>query len=115
VHFTADWVVYRVRDLSGASVGAGHKQGFCIEDVYDPNGADVRGQPGRYGCDFMGISAGYGDVYRIDIPGQWVDVTGIPPGEYVLEVEVNPSKDPRFFEPPVWTDDNVASVRIRLP
>jgi hypothetical protein len=44
-----------------------------------------------------------------------VDVTDIPPGEYVLEVEVNPSKDPRFFEPAVWADDNVASQRIRLP
>jgi hypothetical protein len=115
VHFTADWVVYRVLDLGGALVGAGHKQGFCIEDVYDASGAVVRGEPGRYGCDFMGISAGHGDVYARDIPGQWVDVTDLAPGEYVLEVEVNPSKDPRFFEPVAWTSDNAARVRIRLP
>jgi hypothetical protein len=63
----------------------------------------------------MGISAGYGDVYLRDLPGQWVDVTDLPAGEYLLEVEVNPSKDPRFFEPVAWTENNVARVRIRLP
>jgi len=113
-HFT-QFAAYSLLDKTKTLVVRSHKQGFCIEDVYDPSGVYVRGQPGRYHCGDMGITAHYADLYRFDVPGQWVDVTDVPPGEYVLEVEVNPSKDPRFGEPAPWLQNDVARVRVRIP
>jgi hypothetical protein len=69
----------------------GHKQGFCVIDVvlYDI-------APPKYlVCQFQGISVGWADEYHDDLDGQWIDVTGLPAGDYVLEAEVNPE---HFFE-----------------
>jgi hypothetical protein len=113
-HFEASWVEYRLLDSGGALAGFGHKQGFCIEEVYDSTGAFVRGQPGRYHCEDMGIGAGYADIYPAYVPGQWVDVTGLPAGDYTLELHVNPTGDPRFGEETPTLANNVTSVRVRI-
>jgi len=73
---------------------AGNKQGFCVFDVQRftvINGAvdNLLFDNHGYGCGNMGISAGWGDVYGAGTPGQWVVVTGLPPGDYVVENEVN--------------------------
>ncbi len=66
---------------------AGHKQGFCVIDIiqYTP------GTPSRYrSCsNNQGISVGWADEYYWSLSGQWVDVTGVPSGTYILEAEVN--------------------------
>jgi hypothetical protein len=33
---------------------------------------------------------GWADIYDSGLPGQWIDVTGVAPGNYTLEVTVNP-------------------------
>lgn len=38
----------------------------------------------------QGISVGWADTYGIKLPGQWIDVTNVPDGDYILEVETNP-------------------------
>ena len=38
----------------------------------------------------LGISIGYADVYGVNLPGQWVDLTGLPSGQYWLEVIADP-------------------------
>lgn len=38
----------------------------------------------------LGVSVGWADLYSYFIPGQWVEVTGLPDGEYWLEVTVDP-------------------------
>jgi hypothetical protein len=47
---------------------------------YDPTATFVR----------MGVSAGVGDLYWSTVPSQWVDVTGLRPGNYRLLAKVNP-------------------------
>jgi hypothetical protein len=32
------------------------------------------------------------------LPGQWIDVTGVPEGDYELEVEINLQADPYKFD-----------------
>ena len=44
----------------------------------------------KYNCLNQGIQAGWYDNYGSGLTCQWVDITGVPPGTYTLEVTVNP-------------------------
>jgi hypothetical protein len=79
-----------------AEVVTGHKQGFCIMD-FAPAQPTIHGAAPpdplpKYHCGSQGISRGWADTYVFTLDGQWVDVTGLPPGAYVLEAEVNPER-----------------------
>lgn len=63
------------------------KQGFCVIDVWPYMPAP--GVPKYVLCEFQGISVGWADEYYDGLDGQFVDVTDVPPGTYVLEEEVN--------------------------
>lgn len=38
----------------------------------------------------LGISVGWADIYDRNLPGQWVDVTGLADGDYILQVVIDP-------------------------
>lgn len=82
-HFTG-YADYRLLDLEGDEVGAGHKQAFCLIDLDCPVGT-----AGSYRCDNQGISAGCADIYSQGLDCQWVDVTDVPTGQYRLMIEIN--------------------------
>jgi hypothetical protein len=67
---------------------AGHKQGFCAIDVWPYAPVD----PQKYtNCmDVQGVSRGWADEYGFQLDGQWIDITGLEAGLYVLEAEANP-------------------------
>lgn len=85
-HHVANYTNYELVNSAGTVV-TGHKQGFCLGD-------SKQVQPGArrtgYSCDNQGISRGWADVYARFLPCQWIDVTGVPPGEYTLRVILNP-------------------------
>jgi hypothetical protein len=85
-HFNG-FAQYRLRDTSGTEVARGNKIGFCLEDVlpWDPSVSQSR----KYDCTYQGIQKGWADVYE-DVPCQWIDISGVPAGNYILEMEVNP-------------------------
>ena len=78
---------YRLLDASMQVVASGHKQAFCLIDLdqVDPN---ANSNP-VYDCGYQGIQAGWADIYNKELDCQWVDITGVPAGEYLLEVTVN--------------------------
>lgn len=81
---------YRLFTVRWRLVGKALKQGFCLRD--DQRYLWTAG-PGRgYTCDYQGISRGWQDVYGKSLDCQWMDVTGVPPGKYYLEVVVNPNR-----------------------
>lgn len=79
-------------DADPASFGdgfiTGHKQGFCVIDItrYIPTQLSAK----YHSCSSnQGISSGWADTYHYGLDGQWVDITGVEPGLYVLEADVN--------------------------
>jgi hypothetical protein len=86
-HFEA-FADYRLFDLSGRLAAVGNKVGFCLEDLerFDPSGAATP----AYDCTFQGIQRGWADIYNASLPCQYIDVTGVAEGEYVLELEIDP-------------------------
>ena len=85
-HHLAGYAVYELLDANGTVI-SGHKQAFCLQDIQRViAGASSRG----YDCGNQGLSAGWADVYSRTLPCQWIDITGIAPGDYTLRVRVNP-------------------------
>ncbi|XP_077605109.1 lysyl oxidase homolog 1 [Crocuta crocuta] len=72
---------------TGKKVAEGHKASFCLED----STCDF-GNLKRYACTShtQGLSPGCYDTYNADIDCQWIDITDVQPGNYVLKVHVNP-------------------------
>jgi Lysyl oxidase/Chitobiase/beta-hexosaminidase C-terminal domain/Bacterial pre-peptidase C-terminal domain len=85
-HFNG-FAEYRLLNSAGQQVALGQKVGFCLEDVsrWNPN-ANSRAV---YDCDYQGIQAGWSDIYSKNLPGQWIDITGVAPGTYVLEIRLD--------------------------
>ncbi|PYK65642.1 MAG: hypothetical protein DME21_00610 [Verrucomicrobia bacterium] len=86
-HFN-NYANYQLLDSNGQSVATGLKIGFCLLDSirWDANAPSSA----RYNCGNQGIQQGWGDVYYSTLDGQWIDITGVPDGNYTLEMEVNP-------------------------
>jgi hypothetical protein len=90
---------YRIRELLpddgvGAVLTTHEKISYALVDgdEYDLSlpGAPASSHYDSVSDPLVGISVGYADVYSYQLPGQWADVTGLPSGEYWLEVEVDP-------------------------
>jgi hypothetical protein len=96
---------YELRKTSDNSlVAPDQKSGFCLGDRYTPNSNGTRNQnpsPGPYTFNNCapgntaalnlteGISVGYGDEYEPQLEGQYIDVTGVQPGQYVVVHRTN--------------------------
>lgn len=82
----ADYVLY---SADGDVIPVGFKNGFCVIDV----GCNP-GFTGQYGCSNMGISKGCYDIYGSGTTCNWIDVTGVAPGEYKLVLRTNWQRAP---------------------
>ena len=99
------------------------KTGFCLGDRYRTRVA-LAGpspampaftsncgprRPGRLSVS-EGISVGYGDDYAANLEGQYLKLSGLPDGRYVLAHEVNANRRLRESS----YDNNAASVLLAL-
>ncbi|XP_072349003.1 lysyl oxidase homolog 1-like [Scyliorhinus torazame] len=73
---------------TGRKVAEGHKASFCLEDTT----CDF-GHLKRYACTAhtQGLSPGCYDTYNADIDCQWIDITDVQPGKFILKLQVNPN------------------------
>jgi hypothetical protein len=74
-------------DLGPPIPNTGYKQAFCWLDSQRIQGNN----PPRYNCSNQGITAGWADVYGRGLDCQWIDITGLPGGNYQFRVSVNDS------------------------
>ena len=118
IHVEA-WARYRLRQvLPDGSVGEviaqSDKTSFCIIDLQvfrrDLPGFAARGEFHSCASTTQGLSIGWIDVYGKSIPGQSIDVTGVPSGTYWLESEVDP--DDHFVESD--EGNNIERIQVTL-
>jgi hypothetical protein len=114
-------------DSSGARLGAaplreGDKNGFCLIDVNNvafgergdaartyvtcPNGAAIF----QMAEQVNGISAGWADVYNYFLPDQYLEVTGVQDGYYLLETIADPAGTVLESD----ETDNSGEIHIRI-
>jgi hypothetical protein len=113
-HHFDEYARYELRELGGGVVATGHKQAFCLLDTYS---WAWPGTPGTYDCSNQGISRGFSDVYEADLPCQWIDVTDVPPGDYVLRATLNQPRPESALAVLVERDydNNVVEVPVTIP
>ncbi|XP_040054351.2 protein-lysine 6-oxidase [Gasterosteus aculeatus] len=88
-HSMDEFSHYELLDASSQhSVAEGHKASFCLEDT----SCDY-GYYRRFACTShtQGLSPGCYDTYNADIDCQWIDITDVKPGDYILKISVNPN------------------------
>jgi hypothetical protein len=117
----------RGRRVGTAPVKTGRKVSFCMEDeridnpMWGKSGVRPRvykapdclvfaSEDALYDYIVQGLSPGWVDIYEWYLPGQYLDVNGVPNGDYVLETTADP--DNKLVESN--ENNNCGTVLIRL-
>jgi hypothetical protein len=115
-----------VRLDNGKLVGTGVKHGFCFYDNYRYGSINPAyyttssGACGKSSSDTqveMGLSVGWGDIYRYTLPDQYIDITGLTSGRYRLWATAD--DDNWFVESDnsnnfSWIDIQLKSSSVRI-
>ena len=76
---------YRLYKPNGQAIPIGFKNGFCVLDFDGcPDGGTA-----KFSCSNMGISKQCGDIYSAGLDCQWIDITDVDTGNYVMAAKVN--------------------------
>jgi lysyl oxidase len=105
-HFNG-YARYELVNGIGEVVAVGHKQAFCLLDSM-PVQPDAG--PAKFHCGFQGLTRGWADIYDSSLDCQWVDITGVADGDYLLRISINPD---RVIEESTY-DNNTVEVPITL-
>ena len=100
---------YELLNTARTVVVAGHKQGFCFEDSFK---YEDGGKSHGYECSNQGITSGWGDWYYKQLVGQWIDITGVPEGDYIVRVTLN---EVGIFDESANRYSNITEVRVHVP
>jgi len=111
-----DFSNYTLLNLDRTVATRGHKQAFCLEDLLKYDNVKSNG----YTCASQGITSGWADWYFKQLSGQWIDITGLPEGDYIVHSEINfastfnegQNRYPNFVEARIHVPDPRNKVSI---
>ena len=86
------YAAYELLDEAGVVVASGRKNVFCLLDSRYVGGPGIPDSQPSYTCGFQGIQRGWADLYSAGLECQWVDITGLPGGNYSLRITINPDQ-----------------------
>jgi hypothetical protein len=104
-----DFSNYQLLNLDRTVAAQGHKQAFCLEDLLKYTNDN---KSSGYTCTFQGITTGWADWYFKQLSGQWIDITGVPEGDYIVHVEINAAQT---FPEGANRYSNVIETTIHVP
>lgn len=122
-HFHAvDLQKIRIQSLDHKTLRNSAKTGFCFLDSYNYGSP----KPSRFNsanhvCNIapnktvpMGIAINWGDIYRSTIAFQWIDITGMPSGDYIIKIIADPAWQTggRFLESDETNNRGWAKIRL---
>jgi hypothetical protein len=106
---------YALKDGSGNTVVRGGKIAQCVWD--SNNWAWPRTGGGKFACYNQGLTVGFEDEYAANLDCQWLDITGVAPGNYTVAISINIPQigfaAPRLVERDY--DNNVATFPVTIP
>jgi lysyl oxidase len=93
----SDFSDFELLTPSGTLVAATNKVSFCLADN-SPFDLGLPGAPATARYEFNtcaaatteGISVGWRDTYSSNVPGQFIDIGGVPDGDYCVAVTADP-------------------------
>eukprot|EP00899_Mesostigma_viride_P006474 jgi/Mesvir1/15828/Mv03381-RA.1 len=110
-HYTAFAYYHLYNNNFTALVKSGRKNAYCLADSARRfNGSRIQCS-GAHDCGRQGLLEGWLDSYAWSDECSWLDVTDVPPGNYQLEVVINPKQV--FHENSF--ENNAARVPVYLP
>jgi Lysyl oxidase len=101
------WTRFELFDEAGALQASGRKGSFCMVNStqIDP----LAPPPVLGGCD--GIDIGHADIYGSGLQCQFIDVTGVPTGDYTLRITTNYKHE----IPELDYTNNSADITVTVP
>lgn len=94
-HFR-NYASYELVSVATGEVLQAAKRGFCMVDVTRWRVSGSSGKRTYNSCGsqaspgFQGISVGWADTYARTLDGQFFVIDGVPPGDYIIRINVNP-------------------------
>jgi hypothetical protein len=111
-HFHFDgFASYTLLDTQGRTVLNGRKQAYCMEDTQRIVAGPQVPCSKQFNCETQGIQRGWSDLYGNTLDCQWLDITDVAPGDYRLQVTLNPA---RTFQE-ATLDNNTATIPVTIP
>jgi hypothetical protein len=113
---------FKLQTLGGTTLKNTAKTGFCFLDTYvygstkpsyfNGNVSVCQVSPAKTVT--MGVSSRWGDIYKSNIAFQWIDITGLASGDYVIKTIADPPWDTggRFTESNESNNRGWAKIRL---
>lgn len=116
---------------NGKQVGTLAKEGFCFFDnmqymltlpsapqsaTYVEPPSCSPNMPGALSTS-MGLSVGWGDIYPANIAFQYIDITGLPQGKYLLTASANPNDqaiESNYGNNSVWAKLQINNSSVKV-
>jgi hypothetical protein len=103
------YMQYDLMTLNGDVAAAGRKIGFCVMETtrWLPTANPTQ----KYTCVNQGLQVGWADTYGDTIACQYIDITGVAAGDYVIRMTINPDN----LIPESDYNNNTIQIPVTIP